>query len=271
MTGAARPQKKRRRRAEQPILNRGFWTKLLTTLAVAAAVLLLFTIFFKIRDIQVTGNAYHSREEILAAAGVEEGDNLLTHNKAVTAARIKSECHYISEVRITRRLPDTLCISVTEFDVTYAVRADDGGYWLMTAAGKLLEQTDETEAKQHVTVEGFTVASPKAGAEFTIGTTTEKDTLAAADQKTAVTRVLTLLESSELAEKIKTVTVTSSYDISLQYEDCYRIVLGNMENLDYKLACVDVVLAKLESYQTGTIDVSGAMENKLYFKDDNEN
>ncbi len=265
---AAHPAARRKRRVRRPILNQGFWTKLLATAAIAAAVLLIFVIFFKVRDIQVEGNTYYSAEEIIAAAGVEPGDNLLTQNKAVTAAHIKAALPYVSEVRITRRLPDTLVIRISEFDVSYAIWAEDGTPWLMTAAGKLLEPTDAKTAATHLAVQGFTIQEPKVGAAFVIKT--DGDALAATDQHTATTELLRLLETSDFAEKIRSVTIASSYDIRLQYEDRYEIVLGNMENLDYKLACVDVVLSKLESYQKGVIDVSGAMDNKVYFKESQE-
>ena len=84
-TMAARRNRKRRRR------NRGRFGvlyKLLSILLIFAAILVGCIIFFRVNTMVVTGNSRYTQEEVLAAAGVEKGDNLFTLNKYQIADRI---------------------------------------------------------------------------------------------------------------------------------------------------------------------------------------
>ena len=57
-------------------------------LAVVAAIVFGVAIFFKVTTIEVQGNTLYSAEDVIAASGIEPGDNLLLVNKATTAGNI---------------------------------------------------------------------------------------------------------------------------------------------------------------------------------------
>ena len=58
-------------------------------LAVVAAIVFGVAIFFKVTTIEVQGNTLYSAEDVIAASGIEPGDNLLLVNKATTAGNIR--------------------------------------------------------------------------------------------------------------------------------------------------------------------------------------
>ena len=108
---AARRNRRGRRR------NRGRFGglyKLLSILIIFAAILAGCIIFFRVNTMVVSGNARYTQEEVIAAAGVERGDNLFTLNKYQIADRILTQLPYVEDVSISRKLPDALIFEVAE-------------------------------------------------------------------------------------------------------------------------------------------------------------
>ena len=88
--------------------------RLLIMAAVVAAFVLSMVIFFRVRDIQVTGSTYYTAEEVIAACGITKGDNLLTISRGKAAGSVMAALPYVKTVQVTRHLPDTLELTVTE-------------------------------------------------------------------------------------------------------------------------------------------------------------
>lgn len=153
-------QRKRARHRTRRRINPGVWKRILIMAAVVAAVVLSMVLFFRVRSVEVTGSAYYTADEIRAACGVAQGDNLLTLSRARIAGNIMAELPYVSTVQVTRRLPDTLELTVTEYDVTYAAQGADGASYLITADGKITEKIDETAARGHIAVTGPAARRP---------------------------------------------------------------------------------------------------------------
>ena len=68
------PKKRKKRR------RRGAFSRLLRPLSLllaAAAIVAALTMFFKVESIQVAGASRYQADEIIAASGVEPGDNLV--------------------------------------------------------------------------------------------------------------------------------------------------------------------------------------------------
>ena len=74
----AKKRSSRRRR------RRGLLGRLLRPLSVllaAAAIVAALTLFFKVDKVEVSGNIRYDAGEIIAASGVEQGDNLILLNR----------------------------------------------------------------------------------------------------------------------------------------------------------------------------------------------
>ena len=65
--------------------------KLLIMLAVVAAIVFGVAIFFKVNTIEVQGNSVYSADQIIEASQIQQGDNLLTVNKALAVGNIKAD------------------------------------------------------------------------------------------------------------------------------------------------------------------------------------
>lgn len=228
---------------------------------VVIAIVISMVLFFRVRTIEVTGGKYYTADEVIAASGLSKGDNLLTISRAKTSGNVLAALPYIKSVQVTRHLPDTIELSVTEYEVTYAVKSEAGDFYLVTADGKVAEKVDDQRAAEHIKIEGFTIASPVVGEFFTVS----GDQLVAEGQRVAMTALLTQLEASALTKEVASVEIPASYELALWYADQYYVKLGDKENLDYKLEYLKAVLEKLEDYQTGTIDLSFSDGNNAIF------
>ena len=240
-------RRRKSRRGRVPT-NAGLGKKLFLTAVVVAAVVCSLMLFFKIRSVEVRGNVIYDNASIIDASGVHLGDNLLFVNKTAVAGRISTQLPYVREVRVTRMLPGTVQLDVTETDAPFGATADDGSVWLLDSEGKVLEQASAELSEELPMLLGFTIQGPKAGK----AAVSEEG----ADSLSAAVSVMTALRGTGLLPQIKAVDVAKPYDIVLQYADRFKVWLGGTDQLSYKLRYLTAVLEQLDSYQTGTIDLT---------------
>ncbi len=230
--------------------------KLLIMLAAVAAAVFGVTIFFKVGDIQVQGNTIYSAEKIVEASQLQKGDNLLLINKATAAGNIQTALPYVEKVSIARSMPDTVIIQVVENRASFAVQTDTNTVWLIGVGGKALERIDAESAADYPQLLGFTIEAPEAGKAVTSRQTTALE---------AALSILQKLDGTGLLEHIASVDLSKEYDIVLQYDERYEILLGGTDELDYKLRYLSSILSELSEYQAGTIDLTQAAAKKATF------
>lgn len=225
-------------------------------LVIVAVVIFSVAIFFKVHSVEVHGNSIYDSQTVAAASGLESGDNLLAVNKARVAGKIKAALPYVEQVRIARVLPDTIVLEVTESDAVFSVKSDSGQSWLMSFSGKLLEQVTGEAASKHPTVTGFTITNPEIGAQAKSQNV---------ENLSAALTLLKELDGTGLATKVSKLDVSKPYDMVLWYTDQYEILLGGVEQVDYKIQYLLAVLQQLTQYQTGTIDLTFKEEKVARF------
>ena len=127
---------------------------LATVAAVVLALVLGLSVFFKVDGdkITVSGASKYSPWNIAQASGIQDGDNLLTFNRAKAAGQIKNSLKYVKDVRIGIKLPDTVYIDIVEVSVTYAVKAQNGNWWLVSSEGRVIEKADESKIDDYTKV-----------------------------------------------------------------------------------------------------------------------
>lgn len=161
---AARRNRKGRRR------NRGrfgFLYKLLSTLIIFAAILAGCVVFFRVNTMMVDGNSRYTSEEIIAASGVQQGDNLFTLNKGKMVSQILTRLPYVDDLSINRKLPDTLIFQVTE-STPVAWIESEGTCWLLDHRCKILEAGDSSITEGLPEVLGLTPVDATVGNRLTV-------------------------------------------------------------------------------------------------------
>lgn len=256
---------------EPQAFNRNrFLIQLLTVAAVVVALVLGLSVFFKVENIAVSGANVYSKDAVQKASGIETGDNLLTFSHARAAAQIKAELNYVNSVRFGIKLPDTVNIIIDEADVVYAIKNQEGTWWLMNSTGRLIEQTGNAQAKKYTQILGVTISDPMPN-EQAVATEsaalTETDpatgetvmvpvSVTGAQRLNAALQIVQALEENDIVGDAASVDVTRLEDIILWYGSRYQVNLGDSGNLAYKVACMNDVILQMSEYQSGILDIS---------------
>ena len=252
----------------KPFNRNRFLLRLATVVAVVLALLFGMSIFFKVKDVTVSGADKYTAWEIREASGLQEGENLLTVSEAKISAKIRTALPYVYSVRVGIKLPDTVNIEITELDVVYAIEAGDGSWWLMDADSKIVDKTTGSAALGYTRVLGVKLDSPVLG-EQAKALEPEPETQETGDQiqtvpvtvreaerLNAVISILQYLEDNGVIGQAASLDVTDMTRIELWYSDRYQVILGNTTQLSYKIENMKKAIDQQTKYQSGILDVS---------------
>lgn len=243
---------RRRRRGSLGPLLRG-----LSVLLAAGAIVAALTLFFKVGEVEVTGNVRYTAEDILEISGVEQGDNLILLDKYHIAQRLYTQLPYITNVRINRKLPDGLVVEVTETTAAAAVRGG-GGWWLLSGGGKLLEVVENSAAQNYMQIKGLETQEPVAGGRLSL----VEDCAITVER---LEELLRLMEEKEMLAMVDSISVTDREKLVIGYDDRFRVELFYDADFDFKLSCLKSVVSELEPNETGTIRMTMADDNEIRF------
>ena len=205
----------------------------------------------------VEGNELYSSEQIVEASQIQQGDNLLTVNKALAVGNIKAALPYVEDVSIARSLPDGIIIQVRESVVSFAVMTDTNACWLVGPSGKALERIEPAAFNENPHINGLLISTPTEGEAVSSPTPTA---LAAALD------VMKELDGTGLLEHIRVIDVEKEYDMSIWYDERYEIKLGGTDELAYKIRYLCSILDQLSEFQAGTIDLTQAAQKRATFQ-----
>ena len=123
-------------------------------------VLLSLSSIFTVDSIEVRGNKHYTAEEIINMGHAVPGKNLFYGLNKQEVEEYLEQNPYIKKATVSRRLPSTMVIKVTERAEKLAFRYDDD-YLIMDAEGILLKKTRNTP--KTTLVEGIVVNRIKLG------------------------------------------------------------------------------------------------------------
>ena len=276
---AARNNRRRRR-------NRGRFGplfKLLCAVALAAALTVGATVFFRVETVEVAGNSRYTQEEVVEASGIQTGDNLYAMNKFNVQRQIRELLPYVSEVSIQRSLPSTIRIQVTECQAAARVMPNtsaqqpaaeetpDGGAgtgqeradeaWLISATGKLLEPAPaDSDALE---ISGLTLLMPRAGTMLTLP---QEE----AAGQTALLGLLAALVEGEMLSEFSAARFEETR-ITLRYLDRFDVEMPLNGDFPYLLQVLRQAVADLDQRIgpgcTGRLDLTREEAQAVYSPD----
>lgn len=232
-----------------------FIYKLLTFVVICAAIAVALTLFFKVEDITVTGNARYTEETIIAASGIEYEDNMFLMNKYNASDAITSALPYIETVQIRRALPDGLIIAVTECSAPAAI-THNGKAWLLSTQCKVVDSKPASAASQYAQVVGITLTDAAVGLPITA------DEASAASEE-LLRQLLPLLTDKNMLSDVQKIDFSDESLLTLRYLDRFDVTLRRDADLNYKLNYLLAVVERLEVNEKGRIDMT--QEDKASF------
>ena len=209
--------------------------------ALVTLVVMCFTVFFDVKQINVSGSEIYSNAEVIKASGITTEDNLLVISEKKLEEKIRQSLPYVDDVKIKRRLPDKVALIITDAK-EYAYYAVEGKYYVISENGYILKE--QTEAPENV----FEIIT--SGISGNVG---EKVVFANSTEENLVNELITLLEAKEI--NINKINVTSQLEIKLFVENRFEVVIGDNKYLTEKIAHLSGMIGEIPD-RSGMIDLS---------------
>ena len=244
------------------------------------------TVFFRVESVVVTGNSRYTQEEVVAATGIELGDNLFHMNKYEIYDQVRQSLPYIEDVNIRRSLPNTILITVSEWSAAAQILPASGGgttsagegedqeaggeqqeqsaaqeAWLISVGGKLLEPAPADSTAMEVS--GLTALMPQAG------------TMLAVPQEEqfkleALLGLLPALEEQGMLSDVSSVELGDT-QIQLRYLGRYNVKMPLNEDFSYNLGLLQTVVEdnteKYGEQSSGTMDLTQEQYDVVFSPD----
>ncbi len=233
MLSPDRPPHARRKQPNQGLL------RLLRVLMLAlgsavllVGLLLLLLPMLRVSAVEVSGNSHQKTEEILAAAGVKEGDELLALDLQGVVDRIVESCPYVEQVSV-RVSFFTVEIEVEER--SRVMYTEYGGEFLSFDGGfRVLEiGKGEGELSPFLRVKLPPIAGATAGSRLSFVGGTDVSYVA---------KLLSALEEAELYPSVTYADLSERFSLSFVLEGKCRVELGGVSGAGEKLVLLDRIL-----------------------------
>ena len=214
-------------------------------ISIAILYVLSRTVFFKVENYEITGNSRYTEAEILAAGGLTDSENLYNIDLSATEKKIKSTLIYIDDVSVSRKIPDTIEIEVTEADEFACCQYEGNRYAIISRNGRLL-QTEQADADESLLqIYGLDLIDVSLGDEFTSSDE---------NKKSIIMNLLDVID--ELCpDMIDYIDITDRTDITMSY-DGGRIIIDFGSSLDYEYKMrylITIIQQSLDSDASGEL------------------
>ena len=229
------------------------------TAFLAIGITLSLTIFFKITDINVTGSNVYSAEEIVQRSTLEIGENLFLIDTKECITELTESLPYVYEVKITRKLPSTINIEITDATPFLAIKNKDKTYILTDDRLKVLEASAPKKPKGVITMTKTSISTANPG--YLLGFENE-------DADECIRSLVAAIKEVNMTEatSISCVDKNNNYIV---YDNRITFKLGSCSNLESKINRGLAVCDELNDHNDsikGTINLS--VEKQSYFSEE---
>ena len=290
-----REKRKKRRLTRAALKRRRMMRRLMafvTLLAViAAGVYLTMTMLFKIGTIQVQTEdgtvvqeaGGYSSSEIIQALGVAPEENIFSFDPGEKEAALERQFPLLESIRVVRDYPNTVVVQVTEAVPAYAMQTQSG--WLTLSDQFKILACGSAQPEGLKTLYGGEAKTTAPGEQLSFAAEDAADSTAASDSAAAsspeeadkkmetLTALQAKLEEYELLDDVTRMEFADTDQVAFLYQDRVSVLLGTLNDLDYKLDRARYVLTNADGKgcaptDTGRLDfshVSAGSTRKIYF------
>ena len=226
-----------------------FGTVAVVVVAAVFAVLSL-TVLFNVSEVKVAKAGKHYQpEQIIEAADVEVGDNMVATNWDRVKEKVEQKLPYVLSLEIKKTASGKITFSVVDDTATLVFKTSKG-YALADANCKVLEIVKEKPKNN-----GLTLLTVKNRINADPG-----ETISFADDGESILydTIRTAIKNSGIGS-ITGIDISDPENIYLEYQSRYRLYLGNSEDIEYKLREAKKIIAEEDENdpnQIGEINLS---------------
>lgn len=240
------------RQQSKRIRRRIFYVSLFAVMCVVFTAV-CFLVFFKIETVTVEGTSRYSDEEIIAAFGVDYGENLYSFDADELEQVLVAELPYINSVIIERDLPSTVILHIEEKEPSMYVELS-GEQYLLTDDMHILEYTDDPSKLAGILKLAM---EPETVSRCIVG-----EKLQFADNRTGdiIAEAYAFIKDAGLVKRVEYIDANNRFAIYLGLDSKYEVYMGDIVEFDTKLAFAAGIADKLATLEEdkgqGKIDVS---------------
>lgn len=226
-----------------------FGTVAVVVVAAVFAVLSL-TVLFNVSEVKVAKAGKHYQpEQIIEAADVDVGDNMVATNWDRVKEKVEQKLPYVLSLEIKKTVSGKITFSVVDDTATLVFKTSKG-YALADANCKVLEIVKEKPKNK-----GLTLLTVKNRINADPG-----ETISFADDGESILydTIRTAIKNSGIGN-ITGIDISDPENIYLEYQNRYRLYLGNSEDIEYKLREAKKIIAEEDENdpnQIGEINLS---------------
>lgn len=251
---------KKERKRKKKIKRIKFFLKLILFVGLASGTIIfaLTSPIFNIKDIKVINNNQVQADTIISLSELKKEDNIFKFYGKNVVNKIKENA-YIENVKIHRKLPNTIEIKVEERTPTFSVDYM-GKYAYINTQGYILE-----------------IAETNNGMTIIQGATTKEEDMKPGNRLcnedlSRLEETIKILDSAnenKLEGKVTSIDISNKNEYSIYIEsEKKKIHLGDSTNISNKMLYVLAIIEK-EKGKEGDIFVNGDLNNKFqpYFRE----
>ncbi len=238
---------RRNRRVRWPYILVGCIAAVIVIIAIALIVISRTSVL-EIKDIEIEGNDHLTLEEVSALVTVPQGTNMLDVDEEGIKTSLKRDA-WIQDVTVTRKLPSTLSITITERQIVAVVEVpielgQDVQSWAISSDGMWLMPipAQESEIGQGISEQIYEdaanvlwITDVPYGVTPTIGTYCTDENV---NNALAIVSGMT----TELKDQVKLVSATDAESTLLTLDSGIEIAFGVAENIrDKERICLEII------------------------------
>ena len=293
----ARREMRKKRKVTRATLRRRRMLRRLTAFAmllcvIGAGIYLTMTMLFRISSIQVqtpdgkqvTEIAGYSADSILQRMGVQLEENIFSFEPGEKAAVLEQNFPLLGSIKVIRDYPNTVVVQVTEAVPAYAVQ--NGSKWLVISDKWKILSEESTQPEGLCTLyggklqdtapgQGFWFVDDADAASASGSETAESESTVSTenDRMEALRTLRSKLEEYGLSQDVTRLEVADTEQLAFLYQDRISVLLGTLNDLDYKLDRARYVLTNADGKGCGPTDTgrldfshtSASSTRKIYF------
>ena len=224
---------------------------ILLGILVGALVFLLMSPIFNITSIDVENNEKISTQTYVSLSGIQLEQNIFSIYKRQSIESIKTNA-YVESVKIKRRLPDKILITVQERETAYILKYGNA-YAYIDNQGYILEISDELLEVPIIT--GFTTETQN----INPGNRLNEEDLFRLD---SVIKIIDSLKTYEIYDTLTSIDISNKENYEIVFEkEGKTAYIGNTSDLSTKMLYIKYII-KEQKEVAGEIYLN---ENNVYF------
>lgn len=237
-------------------LKKNMLSILLAVVVMCVGLVLVFSLFFKINTVTISGDKVYSDKMVTEKSGIEIGGNLFKVSEAKLSQKLSKDLPYIKSVTIERKLPDTIIINIEAAKEVAAITTKKG-FVLLDETGKVLDKNAS------ILKENVAVINNVKLKEYIEG---EKVVLTDEKKTEALIKLFEAIKNADM-QLLTEIDLKNVNDIKIKYDDRITFAVGSLTNIETKFARGVAALEKeneINAYSEGTLDLK--TEPYVYFK-----